>query len=117
MSLVVKPTMENSPGVCTLCACTPTEVDGDQKPCIHAEGVDVNWGDDVYICAECVEVICDLWDRPSEEQVSKVRSEIKFLRKQVKRKDQEIAEKDELLRKIREGTKAIKQVKEKKVSS
>jgi hypothetical protein len=41
--------------------------------------VDVDWGDNAYLCDECIEVICDLWGRVTVEDHEKVKRELKEL--------------------------------------
>lgn len=64
MPLKLVEVMRENPGTCLICGGTPTE-DGEILPSVHAEGLDVNWGDSVYFCYECSGMIADLIDRPS----------------------------------------------------
>lgn len=60
-----------TPHACVLCAGNPVdELTGKQKDAVFAPGVDVNWGNSVYICEECVDVIAELFGRVSEEDHS-----------------------------------------------
>lgn len=88
--------MTNSPGQCTLCGNVPMDETKEIKtplPAIHAVGVDVNWGDDLYICWTCAGVVADLIDRPSTERWSRVRAAAKTHKSQ----NEELAERNKFL--------------------
>src|SRR6185312_2959919 len=56
------------PHNCILCANNPVDENtGEQQEAIFAPGVDVNFGDAVYICASCAEIISDLRGRVTKE--------------------------------------------------
>jgi|SRR5450755_2614311 len=63
MTLCLTTGMPLQPCTCLLCGTTPMEDDGTLKRAIFAEGVDVDWGNSVYICWECGELIADLVGR------------------------------------------------------
>lgn len=63
------------PNCCLLCAGAPideTKDDHPMYPFIVAVGMDVNWGESVYICWLCAGIIADLVDRPSAEKFAAV---------------------------------------------
>lgn len=73
----VVPVMTKAPGKCVCCHTTPTE-NGRPKKAIDLN-VDVDWGDNAYLCDECVEVICDLWGRVTVEEFEKAKKELEDL--------------------------------------
>ena len=56
--------MTKPPGRCGICNTTPME-DGKPLPAIDTN-VDVDWGNNLYICSECINVIADLAGRVDE---------------------------------------------------
>lgn len=86
------PVMRKAPGRCGICNTTPME-NGEPKPAIDTN-VDVDWGNNLYICDECVRVIGELmgWTPPEvyaklmesyadlESRHEKLRSKFKELR-------------------------------------
>jgi hypothetical protein len=70
--------MTKQPGRCVCCGTSPTEA-GNPLPAIDLN-VDVDWGNNAYLCTECVDVICDLWGRVSREKYQEVLRGYKKLR-------------------------------------
>lgn len=109
MTLVLTPNMPLNPGRCLICACTPLDETKENRPplpAVHAEGIDVNWGDAVYICWTCAGVVADLVGRPSEDTV---RTVVRGARLQKKENEKVRARNEEvegLLRSMVEGDEA-----------
>jgi hypothetical protein len=109
--------MELIPHACVMCSNNPVdEVTGQQQDAIFAPGVDVNWGDSVYICKSCVEIMSDLFDRVSFEEHRKLKEEYEDLKEE--HEDLlEVSEKDkEVLARIRDGKQALTEVKKRKAA-
>lgn len=102
------------PHTCILCGQGPTDNEGNQQTVIFAEGVDVDWGNSVYICGECGEIIADLMGRVTREGFDHLTDSFETL--QVAHADLlvEHEQQEELLDKIREGSAAQRTVRSKK---
>lgn len=70
--------MKKPPGQCGICNTSPSGVDGKLLKAIDTN-VDVDWGNNLYICSECVNVISDLFDRVTTEEHQRVVNELKDL--------------------------------------
>lgn len=114
MNLELGP-MRESPGQCTLCGCVPVDETQEMKPplpAVHAVGLDVNWGDSVYICWTCSGVIADLVDRPASETVRRIvkrARELKAENRELKGRNAELEAIFAKLQAGREGTKAARE--------
>lgn len=71
--------MRKAPGKCLACNTTPNE-NGKPLPAIDLN-VDVDWGNNAYICAECGGIIADLLGRPSAEEFEALKREYDQLTK------------------------------------
>lgn len=60
-------TLDKEPASCGVCGTVPCTADGDPKPMIDTH-VDVNWGENLYICEECIGVIAGLYGYQTEEE-------------------------------------------------
>ena len=107
--------MTKPPGRCGICNTTPME-NGKPLPAIDTN-VDVDWGNNLYICAECINVIADLAGRVDEadhqELVSK-HDELKLSHKTLRRR---FKEQEEQMEKILKGRQAETKVKKKRKRS
>lgn len=104
--------MELTPQSCVLCANNPVDdVTGEQQPAIFAPGVDVNWGDSVYICASCVNIMADLFGRVDEEKHELVVGERDALEARYERTKTELDRAKALLERVADGRKAEKEIK------
>lgn len=108
--------MELIPQACVLCANNPVdEITGQQQEHIFAPGVDVNWGDSVYICNSCGQIIADLLGRATVEGFDKLKAE----NDELKGEYLDLREKHDrakaFIERIKDGNKAVKEVKSGKV--
>lgn len=81
------PVMRKAPGQCGICHTTPTE-NGKPKLAIDTN-VDVNWGDNLYVCDECLSVIAGLmgWITPEEyEQMQRDYNELEKAHERLRRR-------------------------------
>ena len=104
--------MELTPQSCVLCANNPVdEISGKQQPAIFAPGVDVNWGDSVYICWSCANIIADLCGRSTTEGFDKVTAKLEALEEEhAWLLDQHMRAK-KLLERVADGRKAEREAK------
>lgn len=102
--------MTESPAQCLACGGNPMDVSGRAQKAVDL-GVDVNWGDNAYLCWECVNLIADMIGRPDEGTVEKAQERIKFLDTRNKKMAAEMAEQEKLLKRIKDGRDALREVK------
>lgn len=99
---------------CLICGGTPLSEDGENKvlPMVVHVGADVNWGDPVQFCQDCVGVMADLMGRVDKEDHDRV----VFKSGELAENHNQLIEKyeamSERLNKILAGKKAEKQQKE-----
>lgn len=82
--LEVVAVMDEIPGCCALCGQTPMDEENNPLPAIKVVGIDFDWGNTVYICDECSNVICDLTGRVTEDEHNRVLEGYKFTKKRLK---------------------------------
>lgn len=112
MPLVVVKGMELSPNACVLCGSNPgDENTGEPKKAIFAEGVDIDWGNSVYICWECGNVIADIVGRSTKEGFDKLEADNEELQEKYDELLERYEADHELVERIRSGNDAIKKVK------
>lgn len=111
MRLVDK--MDQQPGTCVACGGNPIDIDGNPQTAVDLE-VDVNWGDQAYLCNECINLIADLIERPKKEKIQKIVDQNKFLNRRNKELAAELEKKENLIKRIKDGQAAIREVKEAK---
>lgn len=106
------------PHSCVLCANNPIdEATGKQQEAIFAPGVDVNWGDSVYICKSCAEIIADLMGRTTKAGFDKLQKQNEGLKLALDETVEKLDRAEALLGRIRDGRAAVKEVKKEKVKS
>lgn len=72
--------MRKAPGRCGICNTTPNDTEGRPLPAIDTN-VDVDWGNNLYICDECADVICDLKGRVDKDTHDKLQCAYEELEK------------------------------------
>ena len=112
MTLALVQGMENTPNACAICAGNPIDEDGSQRPAIFAEGVDIDWGNSLYICLDCANIIASLVHRPDGEYVEQLEAKHEALMEAHVTLEREHEELQGELDKIREGSSALKRVRE-----
>lgn len=102
--------MPEQPYHCLHCGSNPTNDDGTPKRAVFSSGVDVDWGNSVYTCWECAELIADLIDREPRASYDKLLASYEVLKGQHEELSEEHAVAQEALDKIREGAAARSRV-------
>ena len=70
--------MPLQPNSCVCCGSNPHKEDGSgPEEAIFAEGVDIDWGNSVYICKSCVNIMATLFDYITPEEKHKLEQKIK----------------------------------------
>lgn len=102
--------MEEQPGVCAACGCQPSDEEGVPKPAILASGVDINWGDSLYLCEECVFVAGELLGMMRVEKATELKSRNKFLEKQNEKLIKKAQKAKDIASRVLAGKKAEKEL-------
>lgn len=109
--IVLHEAMRLKPYKCTSCGGTPRDEEGNNLPACFVEGVDVNWGDSLYICDSCVRVMGQLIGMETVENSEKLRRKLSEVETELKQeKDLHEELKDRVDRMI-DGKKAVQEVK------
>lgn len=108
MGLILVTGMPLQPHSCVTCGKGPRDENGEIRENVFAEAVDINWGDSVYICPECGLVIGELYGMLSEQDAETLRDRVKELEEY----EQKYNDLSKRVKKILEGNKARKEVKE-----
>lgn len=106
------PVMRKAPGRCGICNTTPME-NGEPKPAIDTN-VDVDWGNNLYICDECVRVIGELMGWVTPEEHAKLREDYNDLEKRHTKLREQFESQRDTLERIVSGKKAEREHKGKK---
>src|SRR5262245_32752375 len=97
---------------CLLCHCTPMDETKEVRtpmPMFHAQGVDVNWGEDALICQLCAGVMADMLGRVPVERYEKLLRASKKVRDDNTRLRKQLAAQTERLDTILAGERAKKE--------
>lgn len=107
--------MMKPPGKCLCCNLTPHDEEGKPKRAIDLN-VDVDWGNNGYICEECATVIAQLIDFISPDEYRDLKYDYKALKKDhaALRKAYTSLETDK--KAVREGKRASKRIRERKAA-
>lgn len=109
--------MELIPHACVLCANNPAdEITGEQQEAIFAPGVDVNWGDSVYICNSCGQIIADLLGRSTTKGFDELKTRLEGLERAYAKLQKKHQKAKEVIERIQVGAAQVKDVKKGKVS-
>lgn len=108
-------TMEQSPSHCVVCRGRPANHDG-ELPSVLAPGVDVNFGEALYICAECGPIIGKLFGLVDKETHKELRETHRVALRDLHALENEAAELKEKLDRIRDGNAALRSVRKSKSS-
>lgn len=109
--------MEQMPGSCLLCGCVPVDETKAEKPplpAVFAVGLDVDWGNSVYICWVCAGLIADMIDRPDRKKVEAVFRGAKLQKLRNKKLMKELTEVKDKFQKLLEAQEVVKQELDKK---
>lgn len=102
--------MELPPQACVLCSNNPVDENtGEQQPAIFAPGVDIDWGSSVYICASCVNIMADLFDRVDHDTHKKVVEKLETLEDKYEHLSDDHERAKALLERIKDGKAAIRE--------
>src|SRR3954464_9236937 len=83
MKWSVVPAMHLKPYRCIACGSTPRDTTHPNRPNLQAyfaEGIDVNFGDSVFLCDDCVRVLGQLRGMVDVDVHEKVKKELKDLK-------------------------------------
>lgn len=104
--------MKLKPYRCAGCGSTPQKEDGSgPEDAYFAEGVDINWGDSLYICSSCVRVIGQLAGMLDPDAVIRLENEKEKALTEAEELQEELNRVDTRLKRIVDGSKAVKEEK------
>lgn len=104
----------NFKSACILCNCMPVDETTENRkplPMFHAEGVDVNWGEDANICMICAGVMADLMGRVDAGKYAQLEKDHNELLGEHEELDTAFENQRRRLSKILEGKRAEKEQK------
>lgn len=104
--------MRKPPGRCGICNTTPM-TEGKPREAIDTN-VDVDWGNNFYICDECAGVIADLIDRVPQEEHANLRAKHHQLEKDHENLRSKYRNLAGTAKKVVEGRKAESKIKKKR---
>jgi hypothetical protein len=104
--------MPLQPNCCIACGSTPIDDEGVPDAAAWATGIDVNWGDSVYLCRTCVRVAAGLFGMMTDDEAEKMREELQGLREEHSELEREHAKLSAFVGRMRDGAQAKKQAKE-----
>lgn len=113
MKWVAVPAMHLKPYRCLACGSTPRDDEVEGRPNMQAyfcEGVDMNYGDSVFLCGNCVRVLGELRGMVSvkdHERLKKAHEELKYTHGELK---EELTELRARVERMLDGVKAKKQI-------
>jgi outer membrane murein-binding lipoprotein Lpp len=100
--------MKLTPYRCVACGNTG-EQKGGPPTAYFAEGADINWGDSLYLCESCVNVLGQLAGMVSEEQHDLVKTRLEHLQAKYEELTQEHDRQNERVDRMLDGVKAKKE--------
>lgn len=107
--------MEMIPGQCFVCLQTPYSKDKDEDretpdPAVDL-GVDINFGDQAYLCLNCARVVAQVLDFVGPEEYEGIKEENEDLKAKMEELKEEYGALQARVKQILEGKKAEKSVK------
>lgn len=106
--------LRGSNGDCTVCGCRPRDEkdrNGPALPMVVWIGGDVNWGEDLNLCQNCVRVMGQLIGMEDTDEVVKLKEGLKRAKEELKEVRKASEKNDKLLARIRDGRDAVKEAK------
>jgi len=79
---------------------------------VTAPGVDINWGDNLYMCDGCVRVAAQLIGLLPEEKVEEIQNRNEFLEKRIEQVVTELGEANARIDRMLEGARAKREARE-----
>lgn len=112
MKWSVRPAMHLKPYRCIACGSTPRDTAHPNRPqlqCYFAEGIDVNYGDSVFLCEECVKVLGQLRGMVDVEDHEKLKNSYDLLLGKYEQLEDDFEEQESRINRMLDGVKAKKE--------
>lgn len=78
--------MDEQPYSCLVCGGDPKDEMGKSKPgMVKATGIDVDWGNSVFLCGECTNLIADLIGRAKQTDHEALQDEYREAMKELRK--------------------------------
>jgi hypothetical protein len=104
--------MPEVPNCCAVCGGNPVDFSGHQQKALWAEGVDIDWGGNLYLCWDCGEIVADLVGRATREGFDKLTEKYEALVEEHAELVREHEETQAEVDRIREGVAASRRIKQ-----
>lgn len=105
--------MSGTSPVCTACGQAPRNQETDDfLPAYTADGVDVDWGNNLYICYKCMDSLVQLHGSMPPEEAEKKETRVENLENEVEALKTQLEEQGERIEAMLRGAKARKELKE-----
>lgn len=102
--------MPLSPHACIACGQNPRDAEGNFEEALFAAGVDVGWGEAVYLCSSCQNVIVQLVTGQTIEEVEANQGEINKLTEELRSERKEHTKLKKRVQQILKGARAKERV-------
>jgi hypothetical protein len=96
--------------VCTACGQVPKDDDG-PLPAYNAVGVDVDWGNHLFICATCAGILAELHGCATPEETVKMKKVMKLQAASIEAAEKKLREQQDKIDRVVAGAKARKELK------
>ena len=104
--------MPELPCCCAACGGNPVDLEGNQQQVLWAEGVDIDWGNMLYLCWECGNIVADLVGRATKGGFDDLVEKLETVTGEHEALKAEHAELLETVAQIRNGAAARRRLKE-----
>jgi hypothetical protein len=112
MSWTIVNGMAEIPNCCTACGGNSADFEGNQQQALWAEGVDIDWGGNLYLCWECGNIIASLVGRTTKEGFDALTQKYEALLEAHAELEREHEETQAEVDRIREGVAARRRIRE-----
>src|SRR6478736_3239796 len=117
MTWVVVDHMFGPSPVCTACSQAPRDAEDNFRPAYAADGVDVDWGNHLFICAACMDVLVELHGSMSAEAAKKMRRKLRLTEESLEDYKRQLQEQEDKIQSMLGGAKARSELKNRKAAA
>lgn len=102
--------MPLTPNRCIACGQNPRDAEGNAEQALFAGGVDTGWGEAVYLCKSCQNVIVSLLTDKTVEETHQLNDELTRVKEELKEEKKEHNKLKKRVKTILKGAKAKEKV-------
>jgi hypothetical protein len=103
--------------VCTACSQAPRDEHDNFRPAYNADGVDVDWGNHLFICGACMDVLVELHGSMRVDDADKMRRKLELTEEQLEATELQLAQQEERINSMLSGAQARKDLKTRKATA